>query len=287
MIGHAGLTPLRFYLYNDPRPFRGKSTPIQKGVVPSLDDGGTDLCEEGIGFGVPVLQCTRDFFFSGTACAEPEGEIRQDHAQKSYRFDLIERVQADSRHVGKFTWVSRRLFLDIFKSTIGRKVLDTLEFLLPKRQFFYHAPPAFIRVPSHGSVQTTYRFQNNFQQIRIHVDLSGVNKKNVEKIFISNELGGSAFIHYRDGRGCCRVGNEIGQWNRIDAPWAIFYAPTLRIGFRVEIPPHVEAFRGRETTSPELCWSGVIFGASPNVTQVEYSVTFGSLRELMEVEPSK
>ncbi len=81
-------------------------------------------------------------------------------------------------------------------------------------------------------------------------------------------------------------GNNIGEWNRINASWALFYSPALKLGFRIDIPRNVEAYHGRETNSLELNWSGIIFSAAPKTTLIEYDVNFGTLRELMEVEPA-
>ncbi|HME50741.1 MAG TPA: hypothetical protein VKM55_00860 [Candidatus Lokiarchaeia archaeon] len=274
---------LKYYLFNDSRPYHGKSTPVQKGVVPSMKGGDADVCEEGLGFGVPILQCTRDFYFPGTGNAEPAGEIYAPSAKKSYEFNLIERLQADSHKIRHFTWVVNRLNLTIFKSKAGRKILELPQPLIRRLSAFYKLePPAFIRVRSHGIARVTYDVDKLGHRININADFSSIHKQNLQRIYISNELGGKAFTHYYDGSGIRLQANQIGEWNKIEAAWAILYSPILRFGYKIDIPPGLVAYRGRETNMPDLCWSGIILSISPKLTHIKYAIELGSLRQLTE-----
>ncbi len=95
------------------------------------------------------------------------------------------------------------------------------------------------------------------------------------------------FTQYRDGSGVRLHANQIGEWNKINASWAILYSPALGLGYKINIPPGLEAFRGRETNVPDLCWSGVILSVPPKIAHLGYTISIGPMKRLMEgrVEP--
>ena len=65
----------------------------------------------------------------------------------------------------------------------------------------------------------------------------------------------------------------------------MFYASTLDVGFRVEIPDEIVAYRGREVFEHrEIFWSGIILQLPGTITKCKYKVRFGTLQELLEVE---
>ncbi|MFW9810372.1 MAG: hypothetical protein ACFFE6_13420, partial [Candidatus Thorarchaeota archaeon] len=104
------------------------------------------------------------------------------------------------------------------------------------------------------------------------LDFSAVERSNLQHIYVSNELGGTLFENYTDSSGIKLVGNEIGGWDKIHASWAAFCAPKRGIGYQVEIPRSVHAFRGREVIGSDICWSGVIFMLSPSVQSIQYDI---------------
>ena len=88
-----------YFLSSTTRPHHGKASPIQKGLVPSRKNGNADLCEEGVGFGVPLLQYKRDFFFPGKASTSDEGLLIEKNAWKRFQIDLVERHHVDAQLV--------------------------------------------------------------------------------------------------------------------------------------------------------------------------------------------
>lgn len=250
-----------------------------------MNQANIDLCEEGVGLGVPILQCTRDFFFPGTAIAEPVGEVREGVAKKIFILDLINRIQAETRRVHKFTWVYSRLLNRTFKSVIGRRILlRYFKSIVGQKilKFTYNAPK-FIRVSDHGQASCIYLIDTKHHRINITINFSGIHKHNLQKIYVSNELGGHVFTHYRDSSNIRLRENQIGEWNKIHASWAMFYSPRMELGFLVDIPSGIEAFRGREANSPELCWSGIILSLPPSIKELQYTITLGTTQELNEV----
>lgn len=117
----------------------------------------------------------------------------------------------------------------------------------------------------------------------IAVDLDRVIRHALQHMYVSNELGGSYFTEYWDSRGLHLVGNTIGAWSQIHGRWAVFYAPTLNWGFRVEVPLGITAFRGREVLLRHgICWSGIILMLPASMQRLVYRVRFGSASSLRE-----
>ncbi len=275
------LESMKYYAYAEPEPSCGISSHVQKGLIPSLECGGTDLCEEGMGFGVPMLQYARDFYFPGTASVSTPGRVSGIHVTKQFNFDLIERFQDSASRIQHFSWVQSRVNLDIFKVPIGRKILKFINSRILKYSIKM-PPPRFIRVPSRGKARVDYAIERNMKSIHVRIELESIYQKNCQRIYISNELGGKAFTLYRDGSGLQLQGDSIGEWNKIEAHWALFYSPSKKLGFRVTIPQKATGFRGRETNMPELRWSGIIIALSPGIRKIEYKISVGTLKALME-----
>jgi hypothetical protein len=264
---------LSFYLKRNPWPHLGKASPVQKGLIPSVSSGLPDMCEGGVGFGVPILQYKRDFYFPGTAAVSEDGRISSDIAWKQFIMNLIDRRQKKgSDSINSFSWVFQRVYNRVYKSAQGRRILHLITGRLgltpPDSD-----PSMFFRVKSKGSVLTSYGLNASGGIITVTIDFSRIHTSGLQHIYVSNELGGSLFDVYTDSSGNSLQGNEIGGWDRIHAEWAAFYSPALNIGVRVNIPNGVQAFRGREIIGLDICWSGVILMLSPSCKELRYEIT--------------
>ncbi|MHA2142923.1 MAG: hypothetical protein ACXADD_15675 [Candidatus Thorarchaeota archaeon] len=275
------IAEISYYLSSSSRPHYGKASPIQKGLVPSKKGGTADLCEEGVGFGVPLLQYRRDFYFPGTATASHEGNISDRQAWKQFDVNLVERHQTDrSEAIQAFSWVYQRIYNRLYKSIYGRRLLDLVEFRTRKTgERAGRSPSKFFRVKSKGEIHTSYEIEAQRGQIVVSLEFSDVAKPNLQHIYVSNELGGTYFDHYVDNSGVRLVGEDISGWDRISADWAIFCAPKMNLGYRIEIPKEAIAFRGREVIGPDICWSGIIFMLDPSLENLHYNVTLGPCKE--------
>ncbi|MFX1263631.1 MAG: hypothetical protein ACFFAZ_16345 [Promethearchaeota archaeon] len=266
---------LSYYLTRDLWPHLGKSSPVQKGLLPSASGNLAEMCEEGVGFGVPILQYKRDFYFPGTAVVSEEGRVRGDNAWKCFSMNLIDRrQQQDSESINSFSWVFQRMYNRAYKSPQGRRILQ----LMTSRLGFNAPdsdPSVFFRVKSKGSILAAYRLNADTGVITVKLDFSGIDVSGLQHIYVSNELGGSYFDVYTDSSGIKLKGDEIGGWDRIHAAWAAFLSPAMNIGFRVDIPNRIRAFRGREIIGRDICWSGVIFMLSPACSELKYDIAVG------------
>lgn len=266
---------LSYHLSSNPWPQSGKTTPVQKGLLPSRTGSLSDLCEEGVGFGVPILQYKRDFFFPGTSAVSEEGRIRSDSAWKEFTMNLIDRRQKKgSETISSFSWIWQRMYNRAYKSNHVRGVIQ----LITKRLDSIgsnHDPSVFFRVKSKGSVLSSYHIDVGTGIINVTMDFSRIHTSGLQHIYVSNELGGRHFDIYTDSSGTALQGNEIGGWDRIQAIWAAFYSPAMDIGFRVTIPKGIQAFRGREIIGFDISWSGVIFMLAPTCKSLRYRIAVG------------
>ena len=264
---------MSYYMSGSPTPYYGKTAPVQKGLLPSSTGNVLDLCEEGVGLGVPILQYRRDFFFPGTATVSEEGRVSGGSAWKKFTMDLIDRRQGRlSTRIRMLSWAPQRIYNRVYKSKYGRRVLRLVEGRLESLRPDYD-PSVFFRVKSRGSVLASYTIDEEAGIIDVTMDFSGVQRSGLQHIYVSIELGGNLFNVYTDSSGAVLQGDAIGAWDTICATWAALHSPSKSVGFRVDIPESVQAFRGREIIGRDICWSGIIFMMPPSTTSLRYRIT--------------
>lgn len=281
---------LSFYISDKPEPQQGKSSPIQKGLIPRLQGEDTDLCGEGLGFGTPILQYRRDFYFPGSSTVTQSEIEKESQWEKVFQFNLIERKQQLSgSNIAAFSWTLPRLHNLIYKTSPGRQFLkfvaiinDLLFFRAARKNF---APQFFIPVKSRGTSRSRFNLINDKGLLEIELFFESIDRNHLESIYLANELGGREFTEYFDSTGLHLVRNQIEPWAKITGRWAMFYASMLDVGFRVEIPDEFVAYRGREVFEQhEIFWSGIILQLPRTITECKYKVRFGTLQELLEEE---
>ncbi|TFG11875.1 hypothetical protein EU537_11185 [Candidatus Thorarchaeota archaeon] len=285
-MNSSGDNRLGLYLSKDPKPQCGKAAPIQKGVVPSRKQGSADLCEEGIGIGVPLLKYRRDFYFPGTATTSEEGKITSQRAWKKFDLNLIDRHQKKaSSRPETFSWVYQRLYNRTYKTALGRRLIELSGRIAGSTGVNVEGrPPAFYRVKSKGTITVDYEFENEKQDILVSMNLEGIDREGLQEIFLSNEMGGILFDAYRDDTGVRLRRDEISGWDKIEGREATFYSPAANLFFKVSIPDGVRAFRGREIIDDIISWSGVILSLPPSTKSIKYLVKIGPVSEMNGAE---
>ncbi|MHA2351396.1 MAG: hypothetical protein ACXADL_17400 [Candidatus Thorarchaeota archaeon] len=274
----ASSIPPTYYLFSSSKPHCGKASPIQKGLIISRTGGEADLCEEGLGFGTPILQYRKDFYFPGKAEVSKEGSLRGGGFWKRFEFNLVERHQSAGGAINTFSWVKQRLYNRFYKNQIGRKLLGLLEAAGPnRRRGIIPSQSVFFNVTSKGRILVEYDVNPTSGDIIVSLDLSEIEREGLQHIYISNELGGSHFVQYVDSGGLRLSGEKIEGWDKINAEWALFYAPNKNVGFKVSIPEGIDAFRGREVIGTEIRWSGVIFMLPSHANLLKYRISIGPL----------
>lgn len=245
-----------------------------------------DLCEEGLGFGVPILQYRRDFYFPGSSEVYIEEESKA-NLKKVFHFNLIERKQAPCNPgVTSFSWVFLRIVNYFYKSNLCGRFLDafvksSISKAFPGLDSLFSS--RFIKVGSRGKALTQFDINQTGEKIAVSVGLRDISKKDLEHIYVLNELGGSLFTEYLDSEGLRSSGSRIRGWAKGGEEWSILYAPSLNLGFRVQVPQEVNSFYGRETYWSRISWSGVIFVLKPPIERLDYDIYLGDINKLLEV----
>lgn len=281
---------LSFHISDTSAPQSGKSAPIQKGLIPHLQNENVDICGEGLGFGTPILQYRRDFYFPGSASICHKDNDGSDLWAKQFIFNLIERKQHDPlTSIDTFSWVLPRLHNRIYKTKNGRQLLKLVALL---NQWTFQArgkqsaPQYFIPVKSQGECQCQFLVRLKKRQIDVQVSFDTIVRNHLQFIYIANELGGQYFTQYWDSSGLYLQDNQIEPWAKITGHWAIFYAPALKFGFRVEIPKGINAFRGREVfEAHDIFWSGILLRFPKSTITCNYQIQYGAFQQIQETQP--
>lgn len=277
----------RFDVSDTPKPRQGKSAPIQKGLIPHIPGEAYDICGEGLGFGTPILQYRRDFYFPGSSTIHQQKENGNTRWTKTFTYNLIERWQPETHQsIAAFSWARPRLHNRIYKTTTGRhllKLIAVADHLSLKRSGIQLATPRFIPVQSRGQSHCHYLVAESEQCLDIEMNFDTIVHHNLQSIYIANELGGCHFTRYYDSSGTQLGEYQIEPWAKINAQWAVFYAPHLDFGFQVKIPKGIKAFRGREVfEGNDIFWSGIILQLPKSTPKFRYIVRFGTLNQLLE-----
>ncbi len=272
---------ISFKLYESAYPCKGKSAYVQKGLIPVLNGLKTDLCEEGLGFGVPILQYKRDFYFPGDSRILLEKNLNL--TSKKFYFNLIERNQKETQNIKYFSWVPARLVNRAYKSDLGYFYLYLWEKLRKRIQIEDKiSSTCFIKVKSKGFAEVKFNYEEKNNRINIEALFENVYMRGLQKIYMCNELGGHFFTHYFDGSGLKLRDTQIRGWQTINSDYAVFYSPNIKIGFKVVIPTGLKGFMGREVFSPKHSWSGIIL-SSPPVKKISYQIKIGNIENMSGV----
>lgn len=244
---------------------------------PMLFLDGHDLAEEGVGFGVPVAMRDSNAVFAGsTTSRHGDGPVAADAVLRAagltYRLDLTERlVFGAERHRSSGTqkggWTAPRL-LDKAHGGISRlhrerpgmrPVLDygsrALRSVARMTTRFDPTEPA-------GSVTADYEIPEP-GVLAVTVDPRGLTDPAVTSLAIMNELGATAFTHYRDASGLELAGGRIESWAEVNADWAALAAPALGLELVARAVPGARMFRGRELSAGRLAWAGFAYLVGP------------------------
>ncbi len=237
---------------------------IQKGLL--LSFGNTDLEEEGVGFGVPVLKFGREAIFPGTA------SIMKNTVQTftvDYDLNLAERMAVKGRKINSRTFYRlKEALCTLHREFPGLRKAITHSFGKAGRTI--GTVTLFEEVPSFGIVRVLYTIR--YGNIHIRVDTSRV-KKNCT-IMLMNEQGANYFDRYNDTSALFLKGDAIGTWDETFADEASFVDTTHRIEFVLQKVNGARMFRGRELVPGKLAWTGIAYELT-NRTDFSYNIRVG------------
>ena len=251
-------------VYRDTRPSNLKIANLQKGLI--LVYEGNELVGEGTGFGLPVLVCSDQTYFSGSST------IRV--AQQDDRWSIRKEFMMDRTARNRF----RNITLE---NRVARDLVAYLSRLYqmhPKLRFLrlkgvtqrIDINASFVQTKPIGKVNVIYAIDK--KRISINADFKDIERGKLEKMFMLNEQGSRFFRKYNDSQGTKLEDSQIGAWDGIQAEWASLAVSNNEVGFRLWKKKNSILRRGREYLKDSLDWVGLDYELSPETLLFEYPI---------------
>jgi len=251
-------------IYSDTRPHTWKIADLQKGLILVRD--GKEVVGEGTGFGLPILVCSHETYFSGTSkvfvAQHREGwVIRKEYMMDRTSRNKFRNVTLENRGARSFfahlahLYQRHSKFRFLTLKSLTRKIdIDT----------------TFVKTIPAGNVTVTYSIDK--RGILVKADFKQLKAVKLERIFMLNEQGATIFRKYVDSQNTMLTDGKIGAWDDIGAEWASLTVPGEDFGFRLWKKDGSVLRRGREFLEDSLDWVGLDYEISPKNTAFEYSI---------------
>jgi hypothetical protein len=255
---------LALRIYSDTKPRNWKTADLQKGLI--FVNKGVELVGEGTGFGVPVIKCDDETYFSGTSCVYMSKEEYPTVVRKEFFMDKIVRSRFRGVRLEneKLRAVLRR------NAELYQRHVRLRSLLLKDLYVKAGIESSFVDTTSIGRTIVTYNI--NQDCIRMKADFTLLKGKNVQKFFMFNEQGTKFFRKYVDSRGICAFGKQIGAWDIVEAEWASITNLEGNVGFRLKNAKNSVLRRGQEFLKDCLDWVGLDYEISPEDLIYEYDI---------------
>ena len=234
-----------------------KTSGLEKGLLLARD--GREVAEGGMGFGVPVVRYfDRMYFSKGADLALASTSLR-----KVFHIDSIEEVRAGGHVVSMGAGGLARLYRSsrsLRKPII--KVGEMANRLAPART-------EFKTMPSRGSISVRYEAFPG--RIRVSCDMTKLDRRGCQGIFMLNEQGPSFLRKYKDSSGRSLIDEGIGAWERVMAGEASLSDIASTFSFSLRKADGAEMWRGRETHG-DVAWAGLIYEIPPEISAFVYNI---------------
>jgi hypothetical protein len=251
-------------VYEDTQPHNLKIANLQKGLV--LIYKGHELVGEGTGFGLPVIVCSTQTYFSGTSTVQVAQQENHWIIQKKFMMDRTARNRF--RNVTLENRVARDLFAHLARLYQAHPNFRFLRLKGVTKGI--NIDTSFIQTRPIGKVIVAYVIDK--QEIRVSADFKDLEGGGLEKVFMLNEQGATLFRKYLDAQGALLEDSKIGAWDGIEAEWASLELPNGELGFRLWKKKNSILRRGREYLKDSLDWVGLDYELSPETRLFEYSI---------------
>jgi hypothetical protein len=253
-------------VYSNTNPQNMKIADLQKGLI--LSCNGIDVIGEGTGFGVPIAKYSDETVFSGSSNLHVRKQENVVEIRKEFLMDLIAR---DRFRNLKLENLRIRTLFDLISVLSQRNKRLARSILIVKGLFFkFGVRSSFVRSPIKGSVIVTYMLDRN--RIRVKLNFSQLERKNLGKVFVLNEQGAHFFSTYSDSEGLRLVDEEIGIWDNVTAQSAKIANAQNKIGFCLKNIEGSVLRRGREVMEGSLDWIGLDYELDPKHNHFEYEI---------------
>jgi hypothetical protein len=266
---HPAGWDLELRVYPDARPGNLEIASLHKGLI--LVRSGVELVEEGAGFGVPVARFRDKTFFSGSASLTLLEEGPPPVIQKSYVLDTVSvrSLRGGGRVSDALYHPLHRAFTRAYLLRPGiRRLLNRV---IEARKAV-GVTTRFVKASPRGAVDVRYTIREGL--IEVEADLGGVSE-GCEELVMLNEQGASTFRRYRDDGGLNLLDDEMGAWDRIEAPGGTLSDAEGKLSFSIEKPGSSQVmYRGREKARDRLSWTGFALSLRPGGS-VRYVIRLG------------
>jgi hypothetical protein len=254
-------------IYKDARPHCLETSPLQKGLVLLVE--GSEVIEEGMGFGTPVILYHDRPFFSSSADISLQQKGNDLILVKSFNMDTISR-----KRFGKKIYLDHSIYHFFQKRfhNIYTQNKDLAPILTRFIELFktFGVNTEFQKVNSKGIITVKYSFLPNL--IEVEIILSNLNKKGCQEILILNEQGASFFRKYSDSDGLTLIDGQIGAWESVKAKEMSLFNIKETTGFSLEEKSGTTLLRGREKIRGRYSWVGFCYSLSPHNSSFRYSI---------------
>lgn len=220
----------------------GLTAGLAKGL--RMLNGDTDLSEEGMGFGVPVIVSRHRTYLSYAA--------RETESGKTFMMDAIQTIRAKT-FAGTLPYRWLELKGRVYKS------FPFAQNLMLKSSAAANLTPnlGFEPCESMGEIHIDYKTDDNGAYITVNLaDISNIYGS--PRIYVLNEQGGRAFpFFWEQGLDSREQADRKVGWKKVTGSAAGFTNSEKTMAFTLSKLPGADMFSGREVVGDVLSWSGV------------------------------
>ena len=254
-------------LYEDTRPHCLETAQLQKGLVLLVE--GSEVIEEGMGFGAPVVLYQDRAFFSSSADISVRREGNEMILTKSFTIDAISR-----KRFGKDFYLNDSLYRFFQKRfhniyTRNKDLAAVLTRFIELMKTF-GVSTEFQKVSPKGIITVKYAILPRL--IEVEIVLSGLDKRGCSQVLILNEQGASFFRKYSDTDGVTLIDGQIGAWEPTEAKEVSLSNLEETTGFSLRNNGGTRLFRGREKVRGRYSWVGFCYFLQPHTSRFRYSI---------------
>ncbi len=255
-------------VYPDNKPENLEIARLQKGLV--LVVNGSELIEEGAGFGVPIAKYSDLTYFAKTATVYAEKQ--NENLTIITKVFLLDSVSKKRIH-GAF--INDKLYSIIHKAFEKAyihqgKMRSTFDWIMRLRKLI-GIETHFSNASPRGIATVVYHCYPD--QIKISADFSELKKENCREILILNEQGANFFRRHRSG-GKVLEDIKIGAWSKVDSGKGEYSDLQGRISFSMEKIDGSTLYCGWEYVKDRFSWAGMTYALNPKVSIFNYTIWF-------------
>jgi hypothetical protein len=257
---------LALRIYPDNRPQNLEIAALQKGLVLVVD--GSELIEEGAGFGLPIARYSERTFFSraATVHVEEQGENSAVIA-KIFSLDSVSKKRVHGAFINDGIY---SVFHKTFeKAYLRRGNMRSFFDLVMRLRRTMGVETYFACVSPKGKV--TVRYHCFPDHIKVCADFSEVDMTSCKEILILNEQGATFFRKHRNGNVVLHD-KKIGAWARVNTEHAEFSDLEDRISFSMEKKDSAILYCGWEQVKDRFSWAGMTYALSPKTLIFNYTI---------------